>query len=165
MRTPLRIETDLTERDLAELAKGERDARVRQRIPAIRLVIMGQTVPQASTVVGLKQRQVRNWVHRFVAEGLKGLRDRPRPGQPKHLPTRCEEAFKAYIRQPPPARIWRGADLQRLLKEEFGADYSMGGVYFLLHRLGFSSLSPRPLHPQTDKKAQEDFKKTRSRTG
>jgi len=160
MRTPLKIETDLTEWDLAELAKAEKDARVRQRILAIRLIVMGRTVPQAAPIVGLRERQVRNWVHRFTAEGLNGLRDRPRPGQPKHLPSRCEEPFKTRIRRPPQGRIWRGADLQRLLKEEFQADYSMSGVYFLLHRLGFSSLAPRPLHPQTDKKAQEDFKKT-----
>jgi transposase len=161
MRTPLKIETELTERDLARLAKTESDARVRQRILAIRLIVMGQTVPQAAPVVGLKQRQVRNWLHRFAAEGLEGLRDRPRPGQPKRLPAQSEDAFKARIRRPSRGMILRGADIQRLLKEEFRADYSLGGVYFLLHRLGFSSLSPRPLHPHTDKNAQDDFKKTR----
>jgi transposase len=122
---------------------------------------MGQTVPRAAPVVGLKERQVRNWVHRFQAEGLEGLRDRRRPGQPKHLPTEQEEAFKARIRRPPRGMILRGPDVRRVLKEEFGAAYSLGGVYFLLHRLGFSSLSPRPLHPQTDKDAQDAFKKTR----
>lgn len=160
MRTPLKIETELTERDLAQRARAEPDARVRQRILAIRLLVMGRTVPQAAPMIGLKERQVRNWVHRFQAEGLEGLRDHPRPGQPKHLPTEKEEAFKAHIRRPPRGVILRGADVQRLLKEEFGAAYSLGGVYFLLHRLGFSSLSPRPVHPRTDKDAQDDFKKT-----
>jgi len=161
MRTPLKIETDLTERDLAKLARTERDARVRQRILAIRLIVTGRTVPQAAPAVGLKQRQVRNWVHRFAAEGLEGLRDRPRPGQPKRLAAHREEAFKARIRRPQHGMILRGADIRRLLKAEFEADYSLGGVYFLLHRLGFSSLSPRPLHPNTDKNAQDEFKKTR----
>lgn len=161
MRIPLKIETELTERDLARRARAEPDGRVRQRILAIRLLVLGQTVPQAAPLVGLKERQVRNWVHRFGAEGLAGLRDRPRPGQPKHLPTEKEEVFRARIRRPPRGMILRGSDVQRLLKEEFGAAYSLGGVYFLLHRLGFSSLSPRPLHPQTDPEAQADFKKTR----
>lgn len=161
MRIPLKIETELTERDLARRARAEPDGRVRQRILAIRLLVIGQTVPQAAPLVGLKERQVRNWVHRFQAEGLAGLRDRPRPGQPKHLPTEKEDVFRARIRRPPRGMILRGSDVQRLLKEEFGAAYSLGGVYFLLHRLGFSSLSPRPLHPQTDQEAQADFKKTR----
>jgi transposase len=160
MRRALRIQTELTERDLAQDARAEPDARVRQRILAIRLLVMGHTVPQAAPMVGLKERQVRNWVHRFEAQGLEGLRDRPRPGQPKHLRTENEEAFKTRIRRPPRGQILRGQDVRRLLQEEFGAAYSLGGVYFLLHRLGFSSLSPRPLHPQTDLKAQDDFKKT-----
>lgn len=161
MRTPLKIVTELTERDLAKLAKAESDARVRQRILAIRLIVMGHTVPQAAPAVGLKERQLRNWVHRFAAHGVEGLRDRPRPGQPKHLPTQREDAFKARIRQPSGGTILHGSDIQRLLKEEFKAKYSLGGVYFMLHRLGFSSLCPRPLHPNTDKNAQDDFKKTR----
>lgn len=160
MRTPLKIDTKLSERDLVSLAKSECDARVRQRILAIRLIVMGHTVPQAAPVVGLKERQVRNWVHRFAAEGLDGLRDRPRPGQPKHLPAEKEDAFRACIRRPSRGTILRGSDIQLLLKEKFGANYSLGGVYFLLHRLGFSSLSPRPLHPHTDKNAQDEFKKT-----
>ena len=88
MRTPLRIEAELTERDLARVAPAEGGAGVRQRVLAIRLIVMGQTVPQAAPMVGLKERQVRNWVHRFQAEGFEGLRDSPRPGQPKHLPTK-----------------------------------------------------------------------------
>ena len=120
MRTPLKIEAELTERDLARVARAEGDARVRQRVLAIRLIVMGQTVPQAAPMVGLKERQVRNWVRRFQAEGFEGLRDRPRPGQPKHLPTKKEEAFKACIRRPPRGGILRGADVRRLLKEEFG---------------------------------------------
>jgi transposase len=161
MRTPLKIDAEWTEPALAEVARKEPDARVRQRILAIRLLVMGRTVPQAAPVVGLKERQVRNWVHRFQAEGLEGLRDRPRPGQPKHLPTKDEESFKVRIRRQPRGRILRGPDIQHLLREEFGAAYSLGGVYFLLHRLGFSSLSPRPLHLQTDPDAQDAFKKTR----
>jgi transposase len=161
MRTPLRIETALSERDLSRLARQEADPRVRQRLLAIRLVVMGRTVPHAAEAGGLKQRQLRNWVHRFQAEGVEGLRDRPRPGQPKHLPTDREKAFQARLRQPGRGVILRGKDIQRLLREEFGAVYTMAGTYFLLHRLGFSSLSPRPVHPKTDPQAQDDFKKTR----
>jgi len=37
----------------------------------------------------------------------------------------------------------RGRDLQKILKEEFNARYSLGGTYFLLHRFGFPCLCPR----------------------
>ena len=46
----------------------------------------------------------------------------------------------------------------RILRDEFGVEYSLNGIYALLHRLGFSSLAPRPRHRNTDPAAQEQFK-------
>ena len=53
----------------------------------------------------------------------------------------------------------RGKDVQRILEQEFGQLRSLNAIYALLHRLGFSSLVPRPQHPQADPDAQEEFKK------
>ena len=164
MRPALRVAQSLTAAELARRAKREADARVRGRILAIRYLRLGHTVPEAGEALGMSQRQLRTWVHRYNAEGLEGLRDRPRPGQPPHLsPDRVEE-FKKRVRPGPRPQdgvcALRGVDLQRILREEFGADYSLAGVYFLLHRLGFSSLVPRPQHAQADEQAQADFKKT-----
>jgi winged helix-turn-helix protein len=58
----------------------------------------------------------------------------------------------------------RGRDLQRILQKEFGKLYHLNGVYSLLHRLGYSSLMPRPQHRHADPLAQEAFKKN-SRSG
>ena len=167
MSRMLTVQTNLTPDDLAKIAKKETNPRVRQRLLAVHLVVMGNTVPQAAKAVGLKQRQSRNWIHRFNEEGLHGLRDRPRPGQPVKLPRQKEQAFRERIAEgagkkdsTPNLRV---KDIQRILREEFGADYCLGGTYFLLHRLGFSSLVPRPRHPKADQQAQARFKKNTAR--
>ncbi len=49
----------------------------------------------------------------------------------------------------------RGKDV---LQHEFGQLRSLNAVYGLLHRLGYSSLVPRPQHAQADPVAQEEFK-------
>jgi transposase len=163
MPRQLKVNAGLTPDDLAKIAKKESNPRVRQRLLAVRLVVMGNTVPQAAKAVGLKQRQSRNWIHRFNAEGLDGLRDRPRPGQPVKLHRQKEQAFRERIEkgatQEDPTGNLRVKDIQRILREEFGADYCLGGTYFMLHRLGFSSLVPRPYHPKADQQAQTRFKK------
>ena len=51
-----------------------------------------------------------------------------------------------------------GADIRRILEQEFAARYTLDGVYKLLHRLGYSDLMPRPQHPETHPEAQEFFK-------
>jgi len=167
MSRMLTVQTNLTPDDLEKIAKKEPNPRVRQRLLAVRLVVMGNTVPQAAKAVGLKQRQSRNWIHRFNDEGLNGLKDRPRPGQPVKLPRQKEQAFRERIAEgagkkdsTPNLRV---KDIQRILREEFGADYCLGGTYFLLHRLGFSSLVPRPRHPKADQQAQSQFKKNAAR--
>ena len=169
MPRQLTVHSHLTPDDLARMAKKEPNPRVRQRLLVIRLVTMGNTVPQAAKAVGLKQRQSRNWIHRFRAEGLEGLRDRPRPGQPVKLPRQKEQAFRERITKGASpkdlTRNLRVKDIQRILREEFGADYCLGGTYFLLHRLGFSSLVPRPRHPKADPQAQTLFKKNTPKMG
>ena len=140
---------------------------MRARILAIRYLRLGHTVPEAANALGMSERQLRTWVHRYNAEGIEGLRDRPRPGQPPHLSTDQVEQFKERVRSGPQPEdgvcTLRGVDLRRILQEEFQAKYSLPGVYFLLHRLGFSSLVPRPKHLEADELAQAAFKKT-SRT-
>jgi len=73
------------------------------------------------------------------------------------------EAFKARVRQGARAEdgvsVLRGRDLKRILQREFHAQVSLTGTYYILHRLGFSSLLPRPQHPQGDPVVQAAFKK------
>ena len=164
MRPAVRVDKSLTAAELSMLAKRERNARIRGRIVAVRYLRLGHTVPEAANALGMSERQLRNWVHRYNAEGVAGLRDRPRPGQPPHLGVDQVERFKERIRKGARSEdrvcALRGMDVRRILQEEFEAEYSLPGVYFLLHRLEFSSLVPRPKHEKADEKAQAAFKKT-----
>ena len=103
------------------------------------------------------------WVRRYDTQGLEGLRDRPRPGRPKILDPSKVEAFRERISFGPAEAeglaAYRAEDIRQMLAKEFDSDYSISGTYFLLHRLGFSSLVPRPMHPKTDPAAQAAFKK------
>lgn len=163
----LKVTRDISLKDLDERLRRETDGKVVRRLQSMRSLLRGCTVPQAGEELGVPERTLRRWVHRFNLEGLEGLYDRPHPGRSPKLAPELVEDFKQRVRtgaQPGDGVCSpRGSDFQRILKEEYGADYSLGGTYFLLHRLGFSSLVPRPQHPQADEAAQETFKKTFSR--
>ena len=153
----------LSSDDLAAAARRESDGRVQTRILAIRYMQLGHTAPEAAKVFPISDTQLRMWVRRYDTQGLEGLRDRPRPGRPTILDPNKVEALKERIRTGPAEAdglaAYRAEDVRRMLAEEFGSDYSISGTYFLLHRLGFSSLVPRPVHPKTDPAAQAAFKK------
>ena len=111
---------------------------------------------------------MRDWVIRFNAEGVEGLRDRPKSGRPPWLDQGQMAAFKALVlRGPDPERdgvsTWRAKDLCRIVEQRFGVVYSENGMLRLLHDLDLSWQKARPIHPEADRKAQDRFKKNSPR--
>jgi transposase len=133
----------------------------------MKFISRGRTIPQVAKRMDISETPLRKWIHRFNKEGPKGLFDAPRPGQPSKINTKQIEKFKQRVRQGVTEQdnvcSFRGRDLQKILQKEFGVQYSLGGRYFLLHRLGFSCLCPRQRHPQADINSQEAFKKSAPR--
>ena len=164
---PLKITYQITTKQISNLVRTEKNGRVRQRLRAMKFISQGQTIPQVARRMDIAERPLRKWLHRFNKHGPSGLCDAPRSGQPPKVNIKQMEKFKRRIRQGVTERdnvcSLRGKDLQRILQKEFNAQYSLGGTYFLLHRLGFSCLCPRQKHPQADIHAQEAFKKSTPR--
>jgi len=167
MGRALTITYQITSKELAKLVRTQKDGRVRQRLRAMKFISQGQTIPQVARRMDISERPLRKWIHRFNKAGSKGLFDAPRPGQPPKIKAKQIEKFKQRVRHGVKEQdnvcSLRGKDLQKILQREFDAQYSLGGTYFLLHRLGFSCLCPRQRHPQADIDAQETFKKSTTR--
>ena len=167
MGQPLKITYQITSKEIANLVRTEKDGRVRQRLRAMKFISQGQTIPQVAKRMDIAERPLRKWLHRFNKHGPSGLCDAPRSGQPPKINTKQIQKFKQRIRQGVTEQdnvcSLGGKDLQRILQKEFNAQYSLGGTYFLLHRLGFSCLCPRQQYPQADIQAQETFKKSTPR--
>jgi len=164
---PLTITHRITTKQISNLVRTEKDGRVRQRLMAMKFISQDQTIPQVAKRMDISERPLRKWLHRFNKHGPNGLCDSPRSGQPPKLNSKQIEKFKQRVRQGVTEQdnvcSLRGKDLQIILQKEFNAQYSLGGSYFLLYRLGFSCLCPRQQHPQADIEAQETFKKSPSR--
>ncbi|PHY03585.1 MAG: hypothetical protein CK530_00465 [Planctomycetaceae bacterium] len=116
-----------------------------------------------ATCTGFSRRVVQAWVARYNGEGLAGLETKAGLGRkPPLTPEEADQLQQRLDAGPLPddgVCTLRGKDVQRILESEFGQLRSLNAVYGLLHRLGYSSLVPRPQHPQTDPAAQEEFKK------
>jgi Transposase and inactivated derivatives len=95
----------------------------------------------------MDRQTLRDWVHRYNAQGVAGPRDRKAPAAKPKLSEEQEAEAASWVRS--------GPDLAEdgvVLAERSG-----GG---LLRRLGFRRLSVRPQHPQQDAEALEAHKKT-----
>ena len=155
---------ELSARDLRREAARCRDANAARRMLALALILEGHSRDQAARHTGMDRQTLRDWVHRYNAQGLAGLRNRRHPGpKPRLTPEQLAELDKIVEQGPDPARDgvvrWRRVDLQALIKTRFDVDLHERSVGKLLCRLGFTRLSVRPKHPASDLEAQEAFKK------
>lgn len=154
---------------LAELqtaAKAEKRARPRLRLQAVILALQGQSALTIAQALGVTDRSIHSWVSRYNQNGLAGIPDVAKSGRPLRMTPEQLDQFRQRLEagaQPEDGVCsLRGRDLQHILKQEFDVSYSLNGVYWLLHHLGYSNLMPRPLHRQSDPQAQVEFKKRRA---
>ena len=152
--------------DLRREAARCRDGKAARRRLALALVLEGASREAAARHAGMDRQTLRDWVHRYNAEGLAGLRDRPHPGPTQRLtPEQHAELARLVEDGPDPAMDgvvrWRRVDLQAAIAERFGVQLHERSVGKVLRRLGFARLSVRPKHPSSQPEAQDAFKKLR----
>ena len=158
------VTTGRTPAELRALARRERDGRVSARLLALANALDGMSRDQAARAAGMDRQTLRDWVHRYNAEGVAGLRDRPRPGRPCALDEGRQAALKGLILRGPKLErdgcvAWRARDLCALVEARFGVRYRESGMLRLLKGLDLSWQKTRPVHPEADPRAQERLKK------
>lgn len=166
--TALVIRDDVAPAELRRRARRERDGRVSARLIALAGALEGMDRASAARLAGMDRQTLRDWVHRYNAEGIAGLSNRPLPGRAAKLTEGQMASLKAIVlRGPNPSvdhvRRWRVVDLCRVVEERWGVVYSETGMLRLLWSLDLSHRKTRPVHPQANQKAQETFKKGGSR--
>ena len=156
---------EMTAEELRQASGRARSARAARRILALALVLEGADRTTAARSCGMDRQTLRDWVHRYNAEGLAGLENRKSSGRPAKLKAEQEQALIALIESGPEAGVdkvvrWRRIDLRDKLKEQFDVSVHERTVGKHLSKLGYRRLSVRPYNPKADPEAQAVFKKT-----
>ena len=110
----------------------------------------------------MDRQTLRDWVHRYNAEGLTGLSNPRAPGPAPRLSAEQETELAGWIEQGPAPEHgvvrWRCRDLQERIEREFQIRFHERTIGKLLAKLRFRRLSARPQHPDSDVAAQAAFK-------
>jgi putative transposase len=156
---------DLDAAGLRRAAARTREADAARRMLALALVLDGRSREDAAETCGMGRQTLRDWVHRYNAEGLAGLSDRPQPGPAPRLTAEQQAEVAELVRQGPRLAEhgvvrWRRRDLAAVIERRFGVALAERSVGAMLRRLGFRRLSVRPRHPGHDAQAQASFGQT-----
>ena len=106
----------------------------------------------------MDRQTLRDWVHRYNAEGVDGLLDRPRSGREPRLSEDQLAEFDKIVETPPDPVAdgvvrWRCSDLKAQIVKRFSVVLSERSVGRILN-------SARPKHPEVNTAAQEAFRQT-----
>jgi transposase len=152
--------------DIVELirrVRSERRSIQRDRYRAVLLALEGEEAIAIAKAIGRARRSVQDWVYAYRDGGIDKLIPRKQTGKPPKLTAEQEARLRARLDAGPVAAdgvcTLRGKDVVRILEAEFGVKHTIGSIYGVLHRLGYSCLSPRPQHEQNDPAAIERFKR------
>lgn len=150
---------------LRAIASKSRDAGQVRRLLALASVLDGRSRTEAAAHGGMDRQTLCDWVHRYNASGIDGLKSGHGPGKPPSLSGEQMAELKATVLQgPDPEKHgvvrWRCVDLRAEVARRFTVEVNERTIGKWLRKLELTRLQPRPSHPKKDEAAQEAFKKT-----
>jgi transposase len=156
---------DHTSAELRRLMSKEKYGAVVRRLLALALILEGKSRTEAAAESGMERQTLRDWVHRYNAEGVAGLSSRVGPGPTPLLIEAQMVELKALVVDGPDLATdqvvrWRCIDLRDKIEQRFSVKVHKRTVAKWLRLLELTRLQPRPFHPRKDAEAQAAFKKT-----
>jgi transposase len=135
---------DLSISQLRAEAARTADAKQARRILAIAMVLDGHSRLLAAQASAMDRQTLRDWVHRYNADGLAGLADRPRPGRQPRLAEAQRSEVAKWVEDGPDLKTdgvvrWRCADL----RDRIAAKFNGVCVTFRAGRNRFGTLTLR----------------------
>lgn len=146
-------------------ARAAQDGDQVRRLLAIAAIYEGKPRSAAARAGAMDRQTLRDWVHRFNAQGPEGLIDRKPPGVKRRLTAEQEAELARLIEDGPKVETdgvvrWRCVDLQRWILARWDIAYHERTIGKILRRLAFRHISARPRHLGQDPAEIEAFKKT-----
>ena len=108
--------SEFSAEELRGKAGRVRDANQSRRLLALASILDGASRSDAARNAGMDRQTLRDWVHRYNAEGVDGLLDRPRSGRKPLLSEDQLAEFDKIVETPPDPALdcvirWRCVDL------------------------------------------------------
>ena len=150
---------------LENLYRTTKEVRLRTRAQMILLAgEQRMTAPAIAKVVRETDQTVRNWLKRYLAEGIEGLKDRPGGGAPAKVTKAYEEQLLAAVRLRPrslgqPYSMWTLQRLAEYMAEQTGIRVGYETVRQVL--LAGEIVLSRPQHKISSPDPEYEVKKRR----
>src|SRR5512135_1510440 len=154
--------------ELDTLYRTTKDVRLRTRAQLILLADeQKMSAPRIATLVRETDQTVRNWLKRYEAEGIEGLKSKPQPGPPEKVTPDYQTRLIEVVRMRPrsvgqPYSVWTLARLADYLAEQTGIRVEAETVR--CHLKAADIVMSRPQHTISSPDPEYAVKKRRLKT-
>ena len=153
---PKALNFTLSETELEIISKAiktDKRLAVRQRAMGLRLLHEGHTPQEVAAIMSVSAPVVYNWHHRWQADRLEGLANRPKSGRPRKAGPSYVQRLEAVIEQDPQDlgynfTLWTADRLRQHMEKETGERLGATKFRALLKENNF--VYRRPKHDLTD---------------
>jgi transposase len=149
-----------------ELLKSElrKDEKFYQgvRLYAVYQIAAGRNAEDLVALYHTSHKSICNWVSRYNAAGVEGLKDRPHSGRPSGLTMEQKSKLKEVILQSPqeqgyPSATWTWALVADFIEKTFSVKYKKAQIYNILHSVNLSYQKGKGYFPEAkDRKEKVD---------
>lgn len=127
----------------------------------VKLHQKGKTQQEIAELVDCSQPTVSLWVNRYLRDS--NLKSKPRSGRPTKLTKEKLEKLRKVINKKIKDKNAKFCslttkELREIIHQELGELYSIRHVERLMHKLGFSLITPRSTHPKHDQEKVDEFR-------
>jgi transposase len=167
---PIRVPplNDSQRYELDRLYRTTKDPRLRTRAQMVLLSAeQGRNAPEIAQIVRESEVTVQRWLKRYLAEGVEGLKDAPRPGRTATVTEVYRSELLAAVRRRPrsldlPYSLWTLQRLADYLAEKTGLRLSDETVRQTLKKADI--VLSRPQHKISSPDPEYQVKKRRLKT-
>ena len=148
-------------RNIKKALRRVKDPQIRERL----LMVQGSYSKPLRVVAklhGCTHGKVDFWKKRYEAQGLKGLRTKPRSGRPPKIKPEQALQIKRIVRKHNIRQGWRTTHVRELIKEKTGVKYCFRHTIRIIQSWGLSKIKPRPRYAFSKQDDRDEFiKKTK----
>ena len=162
MKTTIKLPSNFYDYSYIEMMKTEKNIQNRDRLLAMAHIKDGETIKFAANAVKVHWKTVQRWLKGFRENGIEGLLVKVRPGAPKKLNDAAESWLNDFIHalaEDKTCGMITGTQLHKMIADQFSISCCLRTIYNTLHRLKFSWITSRSIHPKADLEAQSLYKK------
>ncbi|MDR1416859.1 MAG: helix-turn-helix domain-containing protein [Prevotellaceae bacterium] len=113
------------------------------RLHAVYQIASGKNIEDVQKLYSASHKSICSWVHRYNAEGVDGLKNRPHSGRHSRLSVEQKAMLQKAISRSPaeegfPSEVWSWRLIVEYIQKRFSVEYKKAQIYNILRSLGFS---------------------------